>query len=633
MLSYLRENSGSWIIKIILGLIIIIFAFFFGVGGFGPKNQGPVAMVNDQAITFEEYKDSYESMVRQIRLRFGDNYNEKILEQLNVKKSALDRLIEEKLVSTAAENFEVKVLDKELADSLNDLPYFQVDGKFDFDRYKNVLASNAMTPEMFELSQKKVLTQQKIKNLLFDTVIVSDMEALIWYKHLNTQVSINYLKFDPAQYTEVNPSEEDVKIYYDENKDKYKTDVKLKVEYLKFSSEDYKDTIKATEKELTQYYEENTQQYSVPEKVEARHILIKTDQAADETKIEETRKEAMKIYEMAADKKNDFAELAKKYSQGPSNENGGYLGSFAQKDMVAPFSDAAFSMDVGGISMPVKTRFGWHIIKVVAKFEPSTKSFKEVKDEIEKNIIEKKIADLAYYDAGDAFDAIIDGDSLEQAGLVTKRKIVKTEPFTKNGKVLDFQNNKQFVEAAFSTIMNEISNIVEIENSYYLIKPIEQIEPEIIAFEDVQDIVTTDLKSKLQYEKAEKSSNDILVLSKENKSLTEVAKNKNLKLETTELFSQKGYIPEIGYAPAILEASFKLENKDEIYFQTLKMNNSFYVISLKEKSVPKDYKEDKEDKEIKTKLEDQKKERLYVAWIDKLKTTNEVKILIPELFE
>ncbi|MCK5100420.1 MAG: SurA N-terminal domain-containing protein, partial [Desulfobacteraceae bacterium] len=254
MLSYLRENSGSWIIKIILGLIIIIFAFFFGVGGFGPKNQGPVAMVNDQAITFEEYKDSYESMVRQIRLRFGDNYNEKILEQLNVKKSALDRLIEEKLVSTAAENFEVKVLDKELADSLNDLPYFQVDGKFDFDRYKNVLASNSMTPEMFELSQKNLLIQQKIKDFLFDTVIVSDMEALMWYKQVNTQVSINYLKFDPAQYTEINISSDDLKTYYDENKDKYQTDVKLKAEYLKFSSEDYKDTIKATEKELTQYY-------------------------------------------------------------------------------------------------------------------------------------------------------------------------------------------------------------------------------------------------------------------------------------------------------------------------------------------------------------------------------------------
>ena len=633
MLSYLREQSGSWIIKIILGLIIIIFAFFFGVGGFGPKSQGPVAMVNDQAITFEEYKNSYESIVNQIRMRFGDNYNEKILEQFNVKKDALDRLIEEKLVSAAAESFEVKILNKELADSLNGLSYFQINGKFDFDRYKNVLASNAMTPEMFELSQKKSLTQQKIKNLLFDTVIVSDMEALMWYKHLNTQVSINYLKFDPAQYTEINPSGEDLKTYYDENKDKYQTDVKLKVEYLKFSSEDYKDAIKAAENELTQYYEENSQQYSVPEKVEARHILIQADQTSDADKIEKARKEAIKIYEMAIDKKKDFAELAKKYSQGPSSENGGYLGSFAKKDMVEPFAEAAFSMDVGGISMPVKTIFGWHIIKVVAKFEPSTKSFKEVRGEIEKIIVEKKISDLAYYEAGDAFDAIVDGDSLEQAGLVTKREVLRTEPFTKDGTGLDIQNNKQFVDAAFTTIINEISNIVEIGNSYYLVKPVETIEPEVIMFESVQDRVRTDLKSKLQYEKAEKLSNDTLLLSKENKSLTEIAKNKNLKLETTELFGQKGTIPGIGYAPAIIEASFKLQNKDEVHSQILKMNNSLFMISLKERSVPKDYKDAKEENEIKTELEDQKKERVYVAWIDKLKTTNEIKILIPELFE
>ena len=165
MLGYLRERSGSWIIKIILGFIIIIFAFFFGVGGFGPKGQGPVAMVNDQAISFEEYKQSYESIVEQYRTRLGDNYDPKILEQYNVKQNALDRLIEEKLVLIAAKNFGVKASGKEIADSLKELSFFQTDSIFDFDKYKKVLANNSMTPEMFELSQKKLITQQKIRNL------------------------------------------------------------------------------------------------------------------------------------------------------------------------------------------------------------------------------------------------------------------------------------------------------------------------------------------------------------------------------------------------------------------------------------------------------------------------------------
>ncbi|MCD4741327.1 MAG: SurA N-terminal domain-containing protein [Desulfobacteraceae bacterium] len=633
MLRYLRDRTGSWIIKIILGLIIIIFAFFFGVGGFGPKAQGPVAMVNDQAISFNEYKESYESIVKQIRMRAGDDFDEKMLEQENAKQNALDVLIADKLVAIASEKFEVKVSEKELTDLLNGYSAFKTGDNFNFDQYKRVLAANAMTPEMFEFSQRKLLKHQKVRDLIFDNVMISDMEILKWYKYSTAQVSINYVKFNPSEYTKINPSSEDVRAFYDENKDEYKTDITLKVEYLKFSFQDYKDKIQITEKELKQYYENDSQQYSVPEKVEARHILIKVDQGSDADTIEKAKKEALKVYDMAIKGGNDFAELAKKYSQGPSNANGGYLGSFAKGEMVAPFSEKAFSMEPGEVSEPVQTQFGWHIIKVVAKFEPFVKAFTDVKTEIEKKVLEKKIIDLAYYDAGDAFDAVVDGDSLEQAGLITQRKVLTAGPFSKDGKGIDFKNRNKFAEAAFSTVISEISDIQEIENSYYLIKPIESIEPEIIKFDDIQDKVKADLLTKLKNEKAGKIAEAMLLSLKENNSLVETAKKQNVKIESSELFGRRGYIPEIGYAPIIVEAAFKLGKKDEIYPQTLKMNDIFYIISLKERSVPKDFKDPKEKEQIKSQLEDIKKDRVYTAWIKELKETNEIKILIPELFE
>ena len=633
MLGYLRERSGSWIIKIILGLIIIIFAFFFGVGGFGPKGRGPVAMVNDQPITFEEYKESYESIVSQIRTRMGDTYDEKILKQLNVKKTALDRLIEEKLVSSVADKLEVKVLNQELAESVNNSSFFQTDGNFDFEKYKSLLARNSMTPESFEYSQKGLLTQQKMRNLLFDTVIVSEIEALDWQKYSNTKVSINYLKIDPAQISNIQPSEDELNSYYNENKNDYKTDEKLRVEYLRFSPEDYKEKAIVDDKDIQQYYEENTDQYSVQEQVEARHVLIKTDQNASDDKVAEAKEEALKIYNLALDKKNDFAELAKKFSQGPSKENGGYLGKFSKTDMIEAFSKTAFSMDAGEISMPVKTQFGWHIIKVENKFEPVTKSFEEVKDEIKNSLVEKKIADLAYFDAGDAFDSVFDGDSLEQAGRVTQRQVIKTEAFLNNGIGLNFKNNKKFVEAAFSTIINEISNIVEIGNVYFLIKPVEKIEPEVIEYPIIKDRVRSDLLAKLQYKEAEKSSSEILALAKEKGSLSQTGKDKKIEIKTTESFSRTGYIPEMGYAQEILDAAFKLSTKDEIYPDVLKINDVFYIISLNEKIIPDGFKDSEEKKAIIASLENQKKEKVYAAWINKLKATNEVEILIPEIFE
>ncbi len=633
MLRYLREQSGSWIIKIILGLIIIIFAFFFGIGGFGPKNHGPVAKVNNKPITFGEYKESYESMVQQIRARLGENYDEKVLEKFNVKKAALDRLIDERLVFIASEKLDIKVIGKEISSFINDHPYFKINGKFNFDKYKRVLASNSMTPEMYEASQRRLFIQQKMKNFLFDNVIVSDLELLEWQKYFNSKLKINYFKFDPAQYKDIKPGKEELKDYYTKHKDKYKTPARRKVEYLKFSSEDYKNNIDVAQKDMKQYYEENSALYSVPEKVEARHILIKTAENADENAIEKARKQAMKIYKLAIDKKNDFAELAKKYSQGPSSKNGGDLGSFSAKEMVKPFATAAFSMKPGEISKPVKTRFGWHIIQLIAKHKPATKTFEQVKSEIKKIILAKKISDRAYYDAGDAFDAVVDGDSLNQAGLLTNRKVIKAGPFSKDGTGLGLRNPEQFVKAAFSTMLNEISNIIEIDNSYYLIKPIKEIAPEVIKFENVQERVKTDLISEMQKEKAEKSADNVLALTKKGKTLTQIAKSAKLKLNDTKFFDRQGYIPEIGYAKDISKASFKLTKKDEVYPEKIKFENSFYIISLKEKSVPKGFKDDKDKAELKKSLENQKKERMFAAWIDSLKSANKVEILMPELFK
>ncbi len=632
MLGYLRERSGSWIIKIILGFIIVIFAFFFGVGGFGPKSQGPVAMVNDQAISFEEYKQSYESLIQQKRSKAGDNYDA-ARDTANVKQDALNRLINEKLVLEAAETFGFKVSNKELADLLNEYTIFKENGKFDFNTYKRVLAANSMTPETFESIQRKSLKQRKVQDIILDMATITDMEALQWHKFLNTKVSIDYLKLDPDDFDNINPGPGEIEKFYNENKENYKTDERVVVQYLRFSGEDYKDKIKVTENELIQYYEENADKYNIEAKVEARHILIRTDQTMDKDKIEEKRKQALKIYEMAIAEDSKFEEIAKKYSEGPSSSNGGYLGQFAKDDMVASFSKKAFSMEPGEISKPVKTKFGWHIIKVINKIKPAKKSFADVKEKIRENILKKKIADLAYYDAGDAFDAVIDGDTLEQAGLLTRRKLITEGPFTASGQGLSIKDNGNFVKAAFSTRINEISNIVEIEDSYYLIRPVKKIKPEIIEFEVVQDRVKTELIAKIKKDKTEKLSKSILAQVKDKKKLSKIAGDNNLKLYTTRLFSRYGFIPELGYAPDITKASFQLKEKGASYSDALKMNNLYFIISLHERVVPKGFKDAAGEKAVKTDLLNRKKELIYRAWINNLKTVNDIKILRPEFFE
>lgn len=624
MLQYLRDNTGSWIIKIILGLIVVAF-IFIGMGSLGSKKGGPVATVDDEPITLEEYKQSYSRLKEQMRQRFGGNLNQDILDMLNLKQQAMDRIVNRKLMAMEADRLGLTVSEEELRSSLENISAFQDNGVFSMDRYKQVLAANRLTPQSFEASRTASLEQQKMRDLIVSSIALTDLEAEKWYKYQNTKVSIRYLAFDPDSFTDIEPSAEVVKTFYKENKNNYKTEEKLVAEYIRFSPEDYTDQADLKPAELKRYYEENQESYKVPEKVEASHILIKAEKGSDEESIREARKKAMEVYKKAS-AGEDFAELARRFSEGPSAIEGGYLGKFAKDAMVKPFAEKAFSMEPGKISKPVQTQFGWHIIKVSDRLEGSVQSFEEVKDEVRDRVVQSKVKDLAYYEAGDAFDAIIEGDNLEQAAVLTDRKVQTAGPFTRKGNGIELSAASKFASEAFSCVMDEISDVKQIKDTYYLIKPVKRIAPEIKAFETVQQEVKADLTFKLRKEAAQKQAEKILESVKNGESMESAAGKGALEMKTTGLFTRDGKIEEIGNSAKISEAAFKLTKDQSVYPEVLKTGDLFYVIGLMQKKVPERLAGDQKIEEIKDRILSKKKQQAYADWLAGLKSLYPVKI-------
>ncbi len=156
-------------------------------------------------------------------------------------------------------------------------------------------------------------------------------------------------------------------------------------------------TISIPEEELKTYYEENTDFFKEPEQVHARHILIKVEPDADEAAKEEARKKLEEVRKKL-EEGGDFAELAKEYSEGPSNVKGGDLGYFGRGQMVKPFDETAFATDKGEVSDIVETRFGYHLIKVEDKKAASTTAYEDVKEKIENHLKQQKVQEaLAKY--------------------------------------------------------------------------------------------------------------------------------------------------------------------------------------------------------------------------------------------
>lgn len=624
MLRYLRENTGNWIIKIFLGIIVIVFVFL-GVGSMNASKRNEVAMVNDQVITFSEFQDAYRNMVEQMRQQFGNALNEDLIKALNVKQQAVNSLVDQKILDIEADKLKIMVSDQELQDALMGIKAFQREGAFDMDLYQRVLSQNRLTPETFEVLQRRAVKNRKLREMVLSGVTVSDAEARTWYRYTNTKMSIDYIKVDPATFTEISPTAAQIKKQYEENPDLYKSLPKRRVQYLVFSPEDHKRTSGISDEQVREYYDQNIAKFTTPEQVEASHILIRVAEDADDTAVAKAREQADQVYEKAA-KGEDFSDLAKAFSQGPTGPSGGYLGKFDRQSMVKPFGDAAFALKTGEISKPVRTQFGFHIIKLTDKTPESTQAFEAAKAGISKELEGQELQNLAYYKAGEAFDSVVDGDDFEQVALIAKKKVMETPEFDANGVGLSVENANEFAKAAFALVNDEISEVKQMGNKYYLIKVVEKIDPKQLPLEEVQAGIVESLTKLLQKDAAGKKAEALLKQIESKIPMADAARENKLTVTSSQLFTRNQSIQSIPGSNAIVLAAFTLDKEKPVYDKVLEAGQSFYVIGFKEKLEPEEAASSEARDKIRQELTYMKQQQYYPTWVNSLKNKAEIKI-------
>ena len=624
MLRFMRQQAGNWLIKVLLGAIVIVF-IFWGVGSFRAQRGGRVALVNGDQITLDDYREAYNNLIEQLRERFGNNLNEDMIKMLQVKKQALNQLIDKKLLVQEARRFKFRVSDKELADTIMKIGAFQRAGVFDNRLYQNVLGRLRMTPEEFEIAQRGAMLIERLKVLITSSAKVSDQEVREWFNWANALVNIDFVRFDPDKYKDIKASGEEIKAFFEKYKENYKTDAMVKVRYLHFDPDRYRSKVSISDEELQDYFDENQEEYNTPKTVEARHILLKVDQNAGPEDVEKARKKALDIVKMAREGK-DFPELAKKYSEGPTRDRGGYLGTFKREAMVRPFADKAFSMKAGEISEPVRTRFGWHIIKVEKVNEASVLSSDEAKKKIQKKLTENKAKNVAYDEAEAVSDVSFEGDDLLKSAKEQNLKILTTDFFTKKGPEKGIKNRAKFASAAFDLAVMEISDIQEFENGYYILQVIEKIPEKIPELKKVKEKVRVDLIQEKQEAKAKKDADTYLSALKSGKSMTTESKHFNLTLTTTGFFKRNDSIPKIGFEREVSKAVFQLTPEQKLPEKPIKGTKGYYVFQLKDRKTPEFEKFNTEKASIKQRLLQQKKARTFDALLAQIRSNSEITI-------
>jgi len=615
MLEIIRRNAASWLMKFILGAIVVVF-IFWGVGTFRSQRMDIMAKVNGQKILVEEYQKAYNNTIERLRNMYGGSVPESVLKQMNIKEKVLDQLIDSALIDQAADKMGLMVTDREIQHVILGIPAFKQGGVFDPRLYQMALRNAGMKPVDFEENVRKEMYLRKVQALLTAGIFVPDSEAMLHYHYNNAEINVEFVKINASDcMAAVNATTRKLTEWFQAHKEEFKTDPQIKLKYILFAKADIARDVNATDAEIRQYFEQHGSEFHVPEMRKASHILLKVPEDANATQVDRIKKQAQEL-EKRIKAGESFAELAKKYSQDPgSAANGGELGFFQKGQMVKPFDDKVFSMKEGQISGPVKTRFGFHIIKL-DKIKPERdKALDEVRNQIAQKIKSKKTEKLMWDQANKAYDSIIELGSLEAYADSANKTIEKTGFFSKRHPDPLVGFNPQILGALFSLGKGELSSLLEVPKGVLIAELSDKKPPYVPPFEQVRDRVKDAYVKEQSLELCRKKAEDFLKAASKDGFEAAAAKFK-FKVEETGFFKRTdttagGKLP----AAAVREALALYKDKP-LPEKPVASSRSFYIVYLKNIRENADMKAFKDKKqEIKQKVRQQKAQTVFTDWL------------------
>ncbi len=629
MLNLFRKHAKSWLIKAVLLLIVVVFIFWGGYS-YQDRERNQLAKVGDYTITFTEYNRAYDQLVEMYRRQLGGAFSPELIRQFNLRRQALDMLIERYLLLKAARELGIAATVQEIQNRILQYPVFQVDGKFDERQYRLVLQQNRMTPETFEQQLGEDLSLMKVEEFIKRRALVTEDEILSDLRFNYAPIEIAYVVFDPETLKDrVNVKEETLEAFFKENEAAYQEPEKRQIVYVLFKHADFVGEIGLTEEELRRKYEERRADFHHPPQVHALHILFRLDEGASEEDAARVRSEAERVLAEARQGK-DFSELARNHSQDPSvADNGGDLGWFSRDRMIPEFSDAAFSLEEGQISDLVRTAFGYHIIKVLETREEKTESFEEVKERLEASIKEERAEDLSHKKALEFSDMAFGLQDLARAAEMQKQVLRGAGTWVSQRDPLPGLETAtpEVMRELFSLEEKAVSKVLEIPEGF-LVASVDAVQPpRTPPLETVRDRVVADLKAREASTLARDLAASFLEAAVSAGSLEKAASEKNMEVKKSGWFSRMEPSPDLGElrGPS-LDALFELEPGRPLPNEPLSMGNRYVVAELLGKrEASKD--DTKQWESISARLLQQKQAALWNAWLEEQRARANIKML------
>lgn len=575
MLENIRESSQGLTAKIILGFIILTFAVA-GIGSYTNSADTSVAEVNGEKISQADYDKAYQTQRNRMAQQFGDMFDTLSSDanyMANFRSGVIDNLINERLVDQITANMAIRVSDQRIKKTIREMPEFQVDGKFDNNRYLAIINQAGFYQSS---SFRDYLRTEMTRRQLTSALVASEFGLPYQEQQVtalqNQKRDLRFANISAEQFKKgIEVTDAEINDYYLANQNRYQNQEKIKVDYITLDVNDIAKTVEVTDADIESYYQENIVNYKQDEQRRVSHILIEfgDDEAAAKAQIDELSGKV--------NQGEDFAALASEYSADTfSGENGGDLDWIEPGVMDEAFDEAAFALtEVGSISDVVKTDFGFHLIKLTELKAEQIKALAEVKEELRATVSTRKAEDkffeLQQEMARLSFEF---PDSLEDAAGAISGEVKTSDWLSRFGNSAPFDNN-QVIDIAFSDLIiheQVNSDIIEVSDTLAVVIRVNEYQAaNVKPLTEVTASIKASLINEKASEKARTVADELLIAFKAGTDISEQLTTNGATFESKADVARRGSDVD----GTIVREAFKLPHPSEgnISAATVALNN------------------------------------------------------------